>query len=449
MIKLNIRLLNPEVDEAAVKAQQRSVRRVVDQLYKGRCAGADMLGWRDLPLRDNREELKKISKIARKIRKKADLLIVVGIGGSYLGARAAIEGLCPALPGNRKGPGILFLGNHLDADYTAELLDYIKDKKYYINVISKSGTTIEPGIAFRLLLDHLRRTLPPKKVKERVIATTSPAKGALLDMANDAGFEKLVIPEDVGGRFSVLTPVGLLPMAVAGINIKAMLKGARSMARHCSENRTIAGNDALKYAVARNLLYQAGKRIEILGVWNPALLYLAEWWKQLFGESEGKDKKGIFPASVGLTTDLHSLGQYIQDGRRELFETFLVVDKNRRKVAMPELEGDPDQLGFLAGEQLASANRQAWRGTMLAHHDGQTPNMTLHIGKRDAFHFGELFYFFEFAVAVSGLLLGVNPFDQPGVEAYKNNMFALLGEPSRENERLALEERLNKIDDSN
>jgi len=448
MIKLKMPLLAPEVDAAALKAVQPAVRRVVDQLYKGRCPGSDMLGWRDLPLKEDSAELRQIQKLARKIRQKADLFIVVGIGGSYLGARAAIEGLSPALPGNRSGPEILFLGNHLDADYAAELLRYIKGKKYYVNVISKSGTTTEPGIAFRLLLDHLRRTLPAKKVKERVIATTSPVKGALLAMAEEFGFHKFIIPEDVGGRFSVLTPVGLLPMAVAGIDIGKMLKGAAGMARHCSENRTLAKNDALKYAAARHLLYQAGKPIEILGVWNPALLYLAEWWKQLFGESEGKDKKGIFPASVGLTTDLHSLGQYIQDGRRDLFETFLVIDKNRRKVAIPELEGDPDQLGFLAGQQLAFANQQAWRGTMLAHRAGGTPNMTLHIGKRDAFHFGELFYFFEFAVAVSGLLLGVNPFDQPGVEAYKKNMFALLGEPGREEERRALEEQLLKIDDS-
>ena len=448
MIKLKIPLLAPEVDGPALKALQPAVRRAVDQLYKGRCPGNDKLGWRDLPLKENSEELRQIQKLARKIRKKADLFIVVGIGGSYLGARAAIEGLSPALPGNRSGPEILFLGNHLDTDYTAELLKYLKGKKYYVNVISKSGTTVEPGIAFRILLDHLRSTLPAKKVRERVIATTSPVSGALLAMANEFDFAKFIIPEDVGGRFSVLTPVGLLPMAVAGIDIEEMLKGAAAMARHCSEKRTIAKNDALKYAAARYLLYQAGKPVEILGVWNPALLYLAEWWKQLFGESEGKDKKGIFPASVGLTTDLHSLGQYIQDGRRDQFETFLVIDKNQREVAIPELAGDPDQLGFLAGKQLAFANRQAWRGTMLAHRAGGTPNMTLHIGKRDAFHFGELFYFFEFAVAVSGLLFGVNPFNHPGVEAYKRNMFALLGEPGREEEGRDLEKQLKQIDDS-
>ncbi|HOT98739.1 MAG TPA: glucose-6-phosphate isomerase [bacterium] len=448
MVKLNIRLLAPEVDEAALKALQPAVRRVVNQLYSGRCPGSEMLGWRDLPLKDYTGELRQIQKLARKIRKKADLFIVVGIGGSYLGARAAIEGLSPALPGNRSGPEILFLGHHLDADYAAELLRYIKGKRYYVNVISKSGTTTEPGIAFRLLLDQLQRTLPPKKVRERVIATTSPVKGALHAMANKFEFHQFAIPEDIGGRFSVLTPVGLLPMAVAGIDIARMLKGAAAMARHCSENRTIAKNDALKYAAARHLLYQAGKPVEILGVWNPALLYLAEWWKQLFGESEGKDKKGTFPAAVGLTTDLHSLGQYIQDGRRDLLETFLVVDRNRSKVVIPRLEGDPDQLGFLAGKQLAYANRQAWRGTMLAHRAGGTPNMTLHLGKRDAFHFGELFYFFEFAVAVSGLLLGVNPFNQDGVEAYKNNMFALLGQPGHETEGRALEEQLKEIDDS-
>lgn len=447
MIKLNTRLLAPEVDDAALKALQPAVRRAVNQLYSGRCPGRDRLGWRDLPLQENQDELSKIGQLARKIRKKADLFIVIGIGGSYLGARAAIEGLGPALPGNRSRPEILFLGHHLDADYAAELLKYIKGKRIYVNVISKSGETVEPGIAFRLLLDHLRRTLPPKKVRDRVIATTSPEQGALLAMTKASGFHQLVIPEEVGGRFSVLTAVGLLPMAVAGIDIEEMLRGAAAMARHCSENRSIAKNDALKYAAARYLLCQAGKPIEILGVWNPALLYLAEWWKQLFGESEGKEQKGIFPAAVGLTTDLHSLGQYIQEGRRDLFETFLVVDHNRHKVTIPELAGDPDKLGFLAGQQIAEANRQAWRGTMLAHRTGGTPNMTLHLGQRDAFHFGELFYFFEFAVAVSGLLLGVNPFDQPGVQAYKNNMFALLGDPDRKQERSNLEDQLNQLDD--
>ncbi|HPR89472.1 MAG TPA: glucose-6-phosphate isomerase, partial [bacterium] len=332
MLNLDTRLLQPLVDGAALAAQRPAVRACADALYAGTCAGSTMLGWRDLPLANDRTELARIKKTAAKIRAEADVLIVVGIGGSYLGARAAIEGLCPALPGNRPRPEILFLGHHLDTDYAAELLDHLEGKRWYVNVISKSGTTTEPGIAFRFLLDRLQRTLPPAELKERVIATTSPDRGALLGLAEKFEFEKFVLPEEIGGRFSVLTAVGLLPMAVAGIEIEAMLEGARAMASHCREHRDPESNDALRYAAARHLLYRAGKSIEILGSWNPALLYLGEWWKQLFGESEGKQHKGIFPASVGLTTDLHSMGQYIQEGRRDLFETFLVVAENHHRL---------------------------------------------------------------------------------------------------------------------
>jgi glucose-6-phosphate isomerase len=446
MIKLDTRLLDPIVTPSAIEEQQTAVREIVHSLFEGTCTGNEWLGWRDLPLEEHLEEHRRIKKIAEEIRLNADLLIVVGIGGSYLGARAAIEGLSAALPANRPKPEILFLGHHLDTDYAAELLDYLAGKRWYVNVISKSGTTTEPGLAFRFLLDQLQRTVPAELIKNRIIATTSPDRGALLATADKFGYRKFVLPESIGGRFSVLTAVGLLPMAVAGIDIDGMLEGARAIARLCRENRDVTVNTVLQYATARHLLYQAGKSTEILGVWNPALLFLAEWWKQLFGESEGKKGKGIFPAATGLTTDLHSLGQYIQEGQRTLFETFLVVDQNRSSLAVPQLAGDPDQLGFIAGKELAFANLQAWRGTGLAHRTGGVPNMTLHLGRRDARHFGALFYFFQFAVAVSGLLLGVNPFDQPGVEAYKNNMFALLGKPGTEEDRKALDQQLNDLD---
>lgn len=445
MIKLDTTLLQSVVSPDALAAQQEAVSRIVTSLHQGTCTGHEWLGWRDLPLQDHLEEQHRVEDYAAEIQDQADVLIVVGIGGSYLGSMAAISGLTPFFGGSNKGPEILFFGHHLSADYAAELLRHLEGKRYYINVISKSGTTTEPGIAFRLLLDHLSRQVTPQQRKRRIIATTDAQKGALHDLASAAGYRSFVIPGDVGGRFSVLTPVGLLPMAVAGIDIDQLLAGARSMARHCKSHQDLAENDVLKYAAARHLLYQAGKYVEVLAYWHPALAYVAEWWKQLFGESEGKDGKGIWPASVGLTTDLHSLGQYIQDGRRMIFETFLQVDRNLHPQTIPALEGDPDELGYLASRDLAEANFQALQGTALAHHQGGTPSMTLHMGERDAYHFGELFYFFEFAVAVSGLLLGVNPFDQPGVEAYKKNMFALLGKPGSESQAELLAKQMKQL----
>ena len=445
MLKLDIQLLDSIVTEKTLASTQEAVCHIFNSLHEGTCTGHEWLGWRDLPFRDDVEELQSINEVAQEIRENADLFIVIGIGGSYLGARAAIEGLTSSFPCRKTQPEVLFIGHHLSVDYAAELLNYLEGKRYYINVISKSGTTTEPGIAFRLLLDHLKKHATPEQCKNQIIATTDANDGALHDMAIAEHYRRFVIPDDVGGRFSVLTPVGLLPLAVSGIKIEEMLDGAREMARQCRENMDVASNPALTYAAARHLLYQSGKYLEILAVWHPTLLYLAEWWKQLFGESEGKDGKGIWPTSVGLTTDLHSLGQYIQDGRRMLFETFLLVDKDRHHLTIPKLADDADGLNYLAGMNLANANLEAWRGTALAHFSGGTPNMTLHLAERDAYRFGELFYFFQFAVAVSGLLLGVNPFDQPGVEAYKKNMFALLGKPGTEKLAAELKEKLAQL----
>lgn len=445
MIKLDTTLLQSVVSSDALAAQQEAVSRVVTSLYQGTCKGNEWLGWRDLPLEDHLEEQHRVEEYGAEIQDQADVLIVVGIGGSYLGSMAAISGLTPFFGGPKKGPEILFFGHHLSADYAAELLQHLEGKRYYINVISKSGTTTEPGIAFRLLLDHLSRQVTPQQRKRRIIATTDASTGALHDLAVAAGYRTFVIPDNIGGRFSVLTPAGLLPIAAAGIDIDHLLSGARSMADHCRRHQNLKENDVLKYAAARHLLYQAGKHVEVLAYWHPALAYVAEWWKQLFGESEGKGGQGIWPAAVGLTTDLHSLGQYIQDGRRMIFETFLQVDRNLHQQLIPALEGDPDELGYLAGRDLAEANFQALQGTALAHHQGGTPSMTLRMGERDAYHFGELFYFFEFAVAVSGLLLGVNPFDQPGVEDYKKNMFALLGKPGSESRAAELAEQMEKL----
>ena len=408
--------------------------------------GNDFLGWVNLPNDYDKAEFDRIKKAAEKVKSDSDVLLVIGIGGSYLGARAAIEMGSHSFRNNlskedRKSPEIYFVGQNISSTYMMDLLDVIKDKDVSINVISKSGTTTEPAIAFRIFKDFLEKKYGKEEASKRIYATTDSSKGALRQLADEEGYETFIIPDDVGGRFSVLTPVGLLPIACAGLDIDAMMKGAQDACEKYS-NPDLKVNESYQYAVARNVLHRKGKDIELLVNYEPQLHYVSEWWKQLFGESEGKDNKGIFPASVDFSTDLHSMGQYIQEGKRILFETVLNVENARREATIEELEVDLDGLNYLAGKTIDFVNQKAFQGTLLAHTDGQVPNFIINIPKLDEYNFGYLVYFFEKACAISGYLLGVNPFDQPGVEAYKRNMFALLGKPGYEKEKEELEKRL-------
>ncbi|AOR22541.1 glucose-6-phosphate isomerase [Clostridium taeniosporum] len=417
-----------------------------DRLHSKTGQGNDFLGWIDLPVNYDKEEFARIKKSAEKIQSDSDVLIVIGIGGSYLGARAAIEMLTSnfhnVLDGNkRKTPQIFYAGNNISSTYMAELLEAIEGKDVSVNVISKSGTTTEPAIAFRIFKSYLEKKYGVEEARKRIYATTDKARGALKSLADAEGYETFVIPDDVGGRFTVLTPVGLLPIAVAGINIDEMMQGAAD-AREAYSNPSLKENDCYKYAVARNALYNKGKAIEILVNYEPCLHYFNEWWKQLYGESEGKDNKGLFPAAVDFSTDLHSMGQYIQEGRRNLFETVIHVEKPRKEVTIEFSEGDLDGLNFLSGKTMDFVNNKAFQGTLLAHNDGGVPNMVLNVPEFSPYYFGHMVYFFEKACGMSGYLLGVNPFDQPGVEAYKKNMFALLGKPGYENMKEELEKRL-------
>lgn len=425
------------------KEQALAARKI---LLEGSGAGNDYIGWVDLPENYDKEEFARIKEAAGKIREDSDILFVIGIGGSYLGARAAIEFLSHSFAnvipdGLRKGPQIFFLGNSISSTYLKQLIDVIGDKDFSINVISKSGTTTEPAIAFRIFKKLLIQRYGVKEAARRIYATTDKAKGALKTMAKEEGFETFVVPDNVGGRYSVLTAVGLLPIAVAGIDIDQMMAGAREMRKLCIET-PFEENDVLKYVAVRNLLLRKGRGIEILCNYEPSLHYVSEWWKQLYGESEGKDGKGIFPAAVDLTTDLHSMGQFIQDGSKNHFETVLCVDESLETVVVEEEEADFDGLNYLAGKTMDFVNKSAMNGTVLAHVDGGVPNMMIHLADVSAETLGQLFYFFEFGCGVSGYVLGVNPFNQPGVESYKKNMFALLGKPGYEKEREALLKRL-------
>ena len=409
-------------------------------------AGNDFLGWVDLPVNYDKEEFDRIKVAAEKIKKNSDALIVIGIGGSYLGARAAIEMLNNNFynvlgKNKRETPQVFFVGNNISSTYLADLLDAIEGLDISVNVISKSGTTTEPAIAFRVFKDYMEKKYGVEGAKERIFATTDKSRGALKSLADEMGYESFVIPDDVGGRFSVLTAVGLLPIAVAGVNIDEMMQGAQD-AREAYANDDIKTNDCYRYAAMRNVLYNKGKEVEILVNYEPSLHYFNEWWKQLYGESEGKDQKGIFPAAVDFSTDLHSMGQYIQEGRRIIFETVINVEKAKREVTIEKSEGDLDGLNFLAGKTIDFVNKQAFRGTLLAHNDGGVPNMVLNVPEISPYYFGYMVYFFEKACAISGYLLGVNPFDQPGVEAYKKNMFALLGKPGFEDLKAELEAKL-------
>ncbi|MCR4956911.1 MAG: glucose-6-phosphate isomerase [Lachnospiraceae bacterium] len=409
-------------------------------------AGNDYLGWIDLPVDYDKKEFAAIKKAAEKIKEDSEVFIVIGIGGSYLGARAAIECLRHNFYNSvdksiRKTPEIYFVGNNISSTYLADLIEVVGDRDFSVNVISKSGTTTEPAIAFRIFKKMLEDKYGKEKAAERIYATTDKAKGALKNLADEEGYETFVVPDDVGGRFSVLTAVGLLPIAVSGADIDALMQGAQE-GREDAINGAFEDNSAMQYAAVRNILLRKGKSVEILANYEPNLHYVAEWWKQLYGESEGKDQKGIFPASVDLTADLHSMGQFIQDGARIMYETVLCVEKPRKSIVIEEDGKNLDGLNYLAGKDMDFVNKSAMNGTILAHTDGNVPNLKINIPMLDEKSLGQLFYFFEFACGVSGYILGVNPFNQPGVESYKKNMFALLGKPGFEQEREQLLKRL-------
>ena len=408
--------------------------------------GSDYLGWIDLPVDYDKEEFDRIKKAAAKIQSDSEVLVVIGIGGSYLGARAAIEFLRHGFYNNikkdqRKTPEIYYAGNSISSSYLQGLIDVVGDRDFSVNIISKSGTTTEPAIAFRVFKEMLEKKYGKAEAAKRIYATTDKAKGALKHLADEEGYQTFVVPDDVGGRFSVLTAVGLLPIAASGADIDELMKGAAS-GRELALNKPFAENDAMQYAAVRNILHRKGKSVEILANYEPSLHYVSEWWKQLYGDSEGKDQKGIYPASVDLTTDLHSMGQFIQDGSRIMFETVLNVEKSRVELTIGEEPVDLDGLNYLAGKTVDFVNKSAMNGTILAHTDGNVPNLRVDIPEQNEYYLGQLFYFFEFACGISGYVSGVNPFNQPGVESYKKNMFALLGKPGYEKEREELLKRL-------
>jgi len=422
------------------------IRLAHEQLHNATGTGSDYLGWIDLPKNYDKTEFARIEQAAKRIQADSDALVVIGIGGSYLGARAAIEMLTHSfynhLPkSQRKTPEIYFVGNNISSTYVTHLLQLLEGRNISVNVISKSGTTTEPAIAFRIFRELLEHKYGKEAAKKRIYATTDKSQGALKKLADAEGYESFIIPDDVGGRYSVLTPVGLLPIAVAGVNIQEIMKGAAEASVEYA-NPNVKENECYQYAAVRNALYRKGKATEILVNYEPKLHYISEWWKQLFGESEGKDHKGLFPAAVDFSTDLHSMGQFIQEGSRNLLETVILVDKVAEQIVIGTDKDNLDGLNFLSGKTMDFINKKAYQGTMLAHTDGGVPNLTVTLPDMSAFTFGYMVYFFEKACGISGYLLGVNPFDQPGVEAYKKNMFALLGKPGYEQEKAALEARL-------
>lgn len=434
------------ISQEEVSYMTKLVEDAKTQLVSKTGAGNDFLGWLDLPVDYDKEEFDRIKKAAVKIQNDSEVLVVIGIGGSYLGARAAIEFLRHGFYNNvskeiRKTPEIYYAGNSISSTYLAGLIEVIGDRDFSVNIISKSGTTTEPAIAFRVFKEMLEKKYGKDEAAKRIYATTDKARGALKNLATEEGYETFVVPDDVGGRFSVLTAVGLLPIAVSGADLDKLMEGAAA-GRDLALNKPFAENDAMQYAAVRNILLRKGKSVEVLANYEPSLHYVSEWWKQLYGESEGKDQKGIFPASVDLTTDLHSMGQFIQDGARIMFETVMNVEKSRSVVEIKEEPVDLDGLNYLAGKDMDFVNKNAMNGTILAHTDGNVPNLMVKIPEQNEFYLGELFYFFEFACGLSGYLLGVNPFNQPGVESYKRNMFALLGKPGYEAEREELLKRL-------
>ncbi|GAA3020564.1 glucose-6-phosphate isomerase [Tetragenococcus solitarius] len=436
--------VTPFVSEHELDYMQNQVTAADKALRNGTGAGNDFLGWIDLPENYDKEEFARVKKAAEKIQSDSEVLVVIGIGGSYLGARAAIEFLqhsfYNALPKEqRKAPQVVFAGNSISSTYLADLIEMIGDRDFSVNVISKSGTTTEPAIAFRVFKELLINKYGENEANKRIYATTDRQKGAVKEEADAQGWETFVIPDDVGGRFTVLTPVGLLPIAVSGADIDALMQGAAD-ARKAYMDPDLKKNEAYQYAALRNILHRKDKAIEILVNYEPGMQYFSEWWKQLYGESEGKDQKGIYPSSANFSTDLHSVGQTIQDGTRNVFETVVKVEKPRKSVSIPKQESDLDGLGYLQGKEIDFVNTKAFEGTLLAHTDGNVPNLLLKIPEMDEYTLGYTMYFFEITVGISGYLNGVNPFDQPGVEAYKKNMFALLGKPGFED----LADELNK-----
>ena len=434
------------ISENEVNNMSKIVEDAKELLLSRQGAGNDFLGWIDLPVNYDKVEFDRIKKAAAKIQSDSEVLIVIGIGGSYLGARAAIEFLRHSFYNVvskevRKTPEIYFVGNSISSTYIKHLIDVIGDRDFSINMISKSGTTTEPAIAFRVFKAMAEKKYGEAEAAKRIYATTDKARGSLKNLADAKGYDTYVVPDDVGGRFSVLTAVGLLPIAVSGANIDELMKGAQS-SRERFINESFANNDALQYAALRNILLRKGKCIEVLANYEPSVHFVSEWWKQLYGESEGKDQRGIFPASVDLTTDLHSMGQFIQDGSRNIFETVINIDASREEIILEEEPVDLDGLNYLAGKNVDFVNKSAMNGTIIAHTDGQVPNLVVNVPETSEFYLGELFYFFEAACGVSGYVLGVNPFDQPGVESYKKNMFALLGKPGFEARREELLKRL-------
>ena len=432
-LSINLKNINGFVsNEEIIALAQQSVRHL-ESLNTGKGAGSDFLGWLSLP-DDILQQLDRIEKVAKHLRSVSDTTVVIGIGGSYLGARAVIEALShsfsPML--KVKHHEILYAGQNISEDYMSDLLEILDGRNYSIIVISKSGTTTEPAIAFRILKDHLERKVGKHAAADRIIAVTDSSKGALRKQAEMKGYDTFVIPDNIGGRYSVLTPVGLLPIAVSGLDIRMLVKGAKAMEAVTRINKNAASNPSLLYAAARNLILKTGRSVEILVGFTPKLHYMAEWWKQLYGESEGKDSKGIFPSSVDFTTDLNSLGQYIQDGQRILFETIISVKNPKKNLTIPFEKDDSDQLNYIAGKRLSEVNHNAETGTIIAHNDGNVPIISLSIPELDEYYIGQMIYFFEMACAISGYILDVNPFDQPGVEDYKKNMFALLNKPGFE-----------------
>ncbi|MEN8227476.1 MAG: glucose-6-phosphate isomerase [Bacteroidota bacterium] len=444
-IKLDISRVYDFISAHEIKNLANETATAQKMLYNGDGDGNDFLGWLNLPEAITDQQLAEIDSAVSGLKEKTELLVVVGIGGSYLGARAVNDALAhnfAHLNRQQKAPHMLFAGHNIGEDYMHEMLDLLDDYNYTIVVISKSGTTTEPAIAFRILKDHLVEKVGKAEAGERIIAVTDSSKGALRQLADKEGYRSFVIPDDVGGRFSIFTPVGLIPLAICGVDIRQLVQGAREMSKRCDPGIPFEENPATIYAATRNALYRSGKKIEILVNYHNKLHYLSEWWKQLFGESEGKEGKGIYPASVDNSTDLHSMGQYIQEGERILFETVISVEQTAHQMTIPRDAANLDQLNYLATKNIDHVNKMAELGTILAHLDGGVPNIRISLPKLNAFYLGQLLYFFENACGISGYMLGINPFNQPGVEAYKKNMFALLEKPGFETETAQIKSRL-------
>lgn len=444
-IKLDLSGIQSFVDSTVVESLWAKSREYNTMLHDGTGSGSDFLGWVNLPSAISEDDFANIERVAQSLRSKCDYVVSIGIGGSYLGVRAVQEALTNSfewLQPKHNNPILIYAGHNIGEDYLSELTSFLRDKRFGIINISKSGTTTEPAIAFRILKAQLEEQVGKEEARQRIVAVTDRAKGALRSLATSEGYETFVIPDDIGGRFSVLTPVGLLPLAVAGINIRELVRGAKDMSLAVGTEGNISDNISAQYAVARNALYQAGKKIEIVANYHPKMHYIAEWWKQLYGESEGKEHKGIFNAAVDLSADLHSMGQWIQEGERSIFETVISIEQSDTELRIPSDKDNLDGLNFLAGKRIDEVNKMAELGTRMAHIDGGVPNIRVVMPALNEYYIGQLFYFFEKAVGISGYMLEVNPFNQPGVEAYKGNMFALLEKPGYEEQTAAIKSRL-------